>query len=140
MQLAMSFAELSHAELPEHLVKKVRRARRQQSISAGEVQQFSIFDLLALPEEELGPVVWTDDDIDVLREKLLFEACSVFLDNRAALSTQKDRWAWVMSEVLSPFSFKVCISAAGVDCERFRESLIDLCRRQGVLGQLQVAE
>ena len=139
MQLAMLFGEQSQSELPDSLVKKVRRARRQQGASAVDVQQFSIFDLLALPEEELGPVEWTEDDIDALREKLLFEACSIFLDKRAALGTRKDRWAWIMSDVISPFSFKVCISAAGVDCDKFRESLVDLCRREGVIDQLQIA-
>jgi hypothetical protein len=139
MQLAMLFGEQSQPELQESLVKKVRRAPRQPAFSAGEIQQWSIFDLLALPEAELGPVVWTDDDIDILREKLLFEACSIFLDKRAALGTRKDRWAWIMSDEVLPFSFKVCISAAGVDCDRFRESLIDLCRRQGVIEQLQIA-
>lgn len=63
----------------------------------------SYLDLLAMPEDQLEQFEWTDDYIDLLREKLLHEACHVLLD-KCAVTTRRDRWGWIMSESLGPFS------------------------------------
>jgi hypothetical protein len=140
MQLAFSMFDA----LPEGFVPRVRERARRAVKPRGEVlvevRQFSILDLLAMSEEqseaEIGPIQWADSDISTLREAILREACHTLLDNRAAIATRRERWAWIQSDDWMPFSFKACAIECEVDYEELRVSLESLLRHHKALNDL----
>lgn len=137
MQFALAFGEGFIPEGREFLGKQLPKTRRPKKLlTNADIEQLYL-DLLAMPEDQLEQFEWTDDYIDLLREKLLHEACHVLLDKRAAVATRRDRWGWIMSESVGPFSFMVCAYFAGVRGDELREALVHLCRREKVIDQLQ---
>jgi hypothetical protein len=141
MQLAFSvFDELPFAFTPRPIVR-TRRATRSPSghLVIALESQLSLLDLLTMREEDIGPVVWSDDDVSVVREGILREACHTLLDTRTGLDTRVNRWKWIMNDDWMPFSFRACAAACEVDYEELRESLISLCRHHKVLHTLQAA-
>lgn len=136
MQLAFSMFDA----LPEGFVPRVRERARRAVKPRGdalvEVQQISLLDLLTMREEDFGPVVWADSDISTLREAILREACHTLLDNRAAIATRRERWAWIQSDDWMPFSFKACAIECEVDYEELRVSLESLLRHHKALNDL----
>jgi len=138
-QLALSlFEELPEGFIPKERLK-MRRAARTSNGNIVELRQLSLLDLLNMSDEELGPVCWSEDDVETLREGILREACHVLLDNRAGMSTRKDRWKWINDDSWSAFSFSACAAACYVDPEDLRVSLVSLLRHHKVLQLLQAA-
>ena len=138
-QLALSVID----EVPEGFIPRSRG--RPQRLVRSKVgvpvvdQQLSLLDLLTMREEDIAPVTWTDDDVGALREGILREACHVLLDNRAGLSTRRDRWKWINDDSWTPFSFRACAAACDVSYEELRESLESLMRHHKVLHVLRAA-
>lgn len=141
MQLALSVFD----ELPALFTPRPRERARRAVRSNGDVvvlvqaAQLSFLDLLTMREEDIGPVTWSDDEISIIREAVLREACHSLLDNRAGLDTRRDRWKWIMSDEWMPFSFRACAAECEVGYEELRESLVSLCRHHKVLHDLQAA-
>lgn len=138
-QLALSVFD----EVPEGFIPR-RRGRSQRIVrsKAGTPvvdQQLSLLDLLTMREEDIAPVTWSDEDVEDLRVGILREACHVLLDNRAGLSTRRDRWKWINDDSWTPFSFQACAAACGVSYEDLRENLVSLMRHHKVLQVLQAA-
>lgn len=140
MQLAFSMFDTALADgyVPIRLTG-ARRAVSAQSASLPELNQLTFLDLLDMDEKDIEVLVWTDDDIATLREGILREALHVLLDNRAALSTRRERWKWINDDSEKPFSFKTCATVCEVDWEELRVSLTSLCRHHKVLQDLQAA-
>jgi len=140
MQLALSFTESSFCEfpLPQRLPRpRVKRAPRKTN-TAVDIEQL-YFDLLAIPDSEVDTYVWTDADIDRVREYMLHHALGVLLDRRNSLASRQEHWAWVMDEEdFGPFSFKTLAYFAGVDSELLREGLVRTFTKHQVLEQLTV--
>jgi len=138
-QLALSiFDELPEGFIPKERLR-MRRAARTSNGNVVEIRQLSLLDLLTMSDEEIGPVSWSEDDIETLREGILREACHVLLDNRASMATRKDRWKWINDDRWTAFSFRACAAACYVDHDELRESLISLLRHHKVLHTLQAA-
>ncbi|MGI0646953.1 hypothetical protein ACRCPS_18210 [Pseudomonas aeruginosa] len=139
MQLAFSmFDNLTEGFVPIRRTRP-RRAVSAQSATLPELSQLTFLDLLDMDEKDIEVSVWTDDDIATLREGILREALHVLLDNRAAMSTRRDRWKWINDDAEKPFSFKICATVCEVNWEDLRASLISLCRHHKVLQDLQAA-
>lgn len=141
MQLALSaFDELPFAFTPRPRTR-ARRVIRSQGDPVVEIQtrQLCLLDLLTLPDDQIGPVVWMDDDVSIIREGVLREACHTLLDNRAGLETRRNRWKWIMDNEWMPFSFRACAAECEVNYEDLRESLVSLLRHHKVLHTLEAA-
>ncbi|RJX72645.1 hypothetical protein [Pseudomonas sp. LS-2] len=138
MQFALALGDESFDFNKLAVASRLPRHRRvkAEKLTSSDIEQLYL-NLLAMPDDQLEEFVWTDSDVDLLREKLLFEACHVLLDKRAAVATRRDRWSWIMSESSGPFSFLVCAYFAGVRGVELRESLTYLCRREKVIDQLE---
>lgn len=141
MQLSLSvFDELPFAFTPRPR-ERTRRAIRSRGDGVVLIQaaQLSFLDLLTMREEDFGPITWTDDEVCVIREAVLREACHTLLDNRASWETRRDRWKWIMNDEWMPFSFRACAAACETHYEDLRESLNSLCRHHKVLRLLEAA-
>ena len=137
--------------LPEGFVPKeketIRRRMRRTSDPMAEAQ-LSFKHLIEMTEDEaeafIGGIEWSDDDLGILREGILREAIRVLLDNRASQASRVERWQWIQSDEIAPFSFTVCLNSLstsegdfeGSDCESFREKLTYLLRKHKALDCL----
>jgi len=84
------------------------------------------------PIEEVDE--WSDEEILELRSYLLHKTLSILEDGRSCLSVRTESLYWLMSDVIHPFSFRVCCEAEGVDPDRMREGVIHLMKQQQVRG------
>lgn len=138
-QLAFSlFDDLPAGFMP---ISRKRPRRAKQAVPEAFVKsaQYSFIDILAMHEEDFEPVIWTDEDFEIVRNGVLREACHVLLDLRCSLVTRRDRWAWINSDAWAPFSFRACAASEEVNHEDLRTCLIYLMRHHNVLHLLQAA-
>lgn len=114
----------------ETIQKNTRATNKSHSASEDEEIELQLW--LALP---LGPdeekYIWTDSDIQILREEVLHDALRAALDGRNSDSLRSEIWEWIYSNELLPFSFRACAMAVGVDPEELRDTFDRMAARTG---------
>jgi hypothetical protein len=97
--------------------------------------QFDLFDAKRTVTYEDERIVWSDHDIEVLRDGMLLRLS--WLDEDRPSAEEKREWLkWlkapfhpldepaVTRDLRTPFSFQVCCLAAGVDPEEMRDRIL----------------
>jgi hypothetical protein len=89
-------------------------------------RQYS-FDFLAelemIPEFAPAPkdIVWTDEEVEILRAEVLKDALNSLLDGRCGAKVKAEAVEWIQADEEAPFSFNVCARAEGMRPEVLRE-------------------
>lgn len=100
--------------------------------SASENEEIELQLWLELP---LSPddedYVWTDHDIQILREEVLCDALRAAVDGRNGDAFRDEIWEWIYSGELLPFSFRACAMAVGADPEELRANFEQMAARLG---------
>lgn len=77
---------------------------------------------------EIIPIVpqedWSDHEIMVIREELLWSSLHKLGDTRSGKAVKKDVMAWLVSTEDHPFSFTVCCQALGFDADELRAEVL----------------
>lgn len=74
-------------------------------------------------------IMWTDDEIDALREAVFESSLKALGDTRVGKSTKKEVLEWVRSESNGPFSFNVCAKECGYSPCSLREQILLTIRK-----------
>ena len=69
---------------------------------------------------------WTDEAIARLRQGLLEDALRQLARPRTPDRDRQALLAWVLSDVIHPFSFRICATASGCDEDALRANLFRL--------------
>jgi len=69
---------------------------------------------------------WTDQAIARLRQGLLEDALRRLSRSRTPDRDRQALLAWVLSDEIHPFSFRVCAAASSCDAEALRDNLLRL--------------
>ncbi len=80
---------------------------------------------------------WSDEEIMGLRCYLLHKTLSILEDGRSCLSVRTESLDWLMSDVIHPFSFRVCCETEGVNPDRMREGVLYIMKQRQVMKQRQ---
>ncbi len=73
-------------------------------------------------------VIWTDQDVLVLRESLLYEALEVIRDLRKSKSMRDDAWSWLFAiDDSSPLSAQACAQCTGYNIDLIQRELLTHC-------------
>lgn len=83
-------------------------------------------------------VIWTDEDVALMEQEILFSTINVLLDYRSGIQSRDEAYAWLMNDDFAPFSYRACVSSTGARAEAFRSSVCSrlvserrfLCRAQ----------
>lgn len=78
---------------------------------------------------------WSDEEIMGLRYYLLHKTLSILEDGRSCLSVRTESLDWLMSDVIHPFSFRVCCVTEGVNPDRMREGVLYIMKQRQDRGQ-----
>lgn len=68
-------------------------------------------------------LAWSDTDVQTLRFGLLVDAIKSLRDPRVGANTRSDLLDWIASDEMTPFSFRVCCIAEGLDPDDLRDLL-----------------
>ncbi len=71
---------------------------------------------------------WTDEAVARLRRRLLEDALQRLSQRRTTGEPRRALMAWVLSDAIDPFSFRVCASASGCDADALRDGVLRLLR------------
>ena len=71
---------------------------------------------------------WTNEDVARLRQRLLEDALRRLSRRRATNENIRALMAWVLSDAIHPFSFRVCATASGYDADALRDGVLRLLR------------
>ena len=71
---------------------------------------------------------WTDDAIARLRQRLFDDALQRLSRRRIRNQERQALIAWVTSDAIHPFSFRVCAAASGYDADALRDGVLRLLR------------
>ena len=71
---------------------------------------------------------WTDEAVARLRQRLLDDALQRLSRRRRPTQNRQALMAWVLSDAIHPFSFRVCASASGYDADALRDGILRLLR------------
>ncbi|WGS88585.1 hypothetical protein [Methylomonas sp. UP202] len=84
------------------------------------VEQFDIFviDWDKLPQ-------FTEQEFSELRYRLLLMMLGSLNDGRVSAKEKSESREWLMSEDLTPFSFRACCESEGVDYLEMRDLILD---------------
>jgi len=69
---------------------------------------------------------WTDEAIARLRQGLLEDALRQLARPRTPDRDRQTLLAWVLSDAIHPFSFRICAMASGCDADALRDNLLHL--------------
>ena len=69
---------------------------------------------------------WTNEDVARLRRRLLEDALQRLSQRRTTSENHRALMAWVQSDAIHPFSFRVCAAASGYDADALRDGLLRL--------------
>lgn len=83
--------------------------------------QLDMFGALGIPYYSLPE--WSDQDVLVLREYLVYHSLGHLNDGRASKIMKDDVLDWIFSEELHPFSFIICCSALELDFTAVRQGI-----------------
>lgn len=68
-------------------------------------------------------LAWSDTDVQALRFGLLVDAIKLLRNPRLGADTRSDLLDWIASDEMTPFSFRVCCLAEGLDPDALRDLL-----------------
>ena len=71
---------------------------------------------------------WTDEAVARLRQRLLDDALQRLSRGRTTNEKRRALMAWVLSDAIHPFSFRVCAAASGYDADALRDGVHRLLR------------
>ena len=71
---------------------------------------------------------WTDEAVARLRRRLLDDALQRVSRRRTTSENRRVLMAWVLSDAIDPFSFRVCAAASGYDADALRDGVLRLLR------------
>jgi len=71
---------------------------------------------------------WTDEAVARLRQRLLDDALQRLSRGRTTNEKRRALMAWVLSDAIHPFSFRVCAAASGYDADALRDGVLRLLR------------
>ena len=71
---------------------------------------------------------WTNEDVARLRRRLLEDALQRLSQRRTTAEHRRALMAWVLSDAIDPFSFRVCASASGYDADALRDGVLHVVR------------
>ena len=71
---------------------------------------------------------WTDAAVARLRQRLLEDALGRLSRRQTTSENRRALMAWVLSDAIHPFSFRVCAAASGYDAEALRDGVLRLLR------------
>ena len=71
---------------------------------------------------------WTDEAVARLRRRLLDDALQRLSRGRRPTQDRQALMAWVLSDAIHPFSFRVCAAASGYDADALRNGVLRLLR------------
>jgi hypothetical protein len=71
---------------------------------------------------------WADEAIARLRQGLLEDALKQLARPRTPDRDRQALLAWVLSDAIHPFSFRVCAEASACDADALRDNLLRLLR------------
>jgi hypothetical protein len=71
---------------------------------------------------------WTDEAVARLRQSLLDDALQRLSRRRTPTQDRQALIAWVLSDAIHPFSFRVCAAASGYDSDALRDGVLRLLR------------
>jgi hypothetical protein len=71
---------------------------------------------------------WTDEAVARLRQSLLDDALKRLSRRRTPTQDRQALMAWVLSDAIYPFSFRVCAAASGYDADALRDGVLRLLR------------
>ncbi len=60
-------------------------------------------------------LIFTDEDIAIIREGILIDALQSAVDGRCANEVREEMREWIENDSIEPFSFSVCATARGAD-------------------------
>lgn len=80
---------------------------------------------------------WSDEEIMGLRCYLLHKTLSILEDGRSCLSVRTESLDWLMSDVIHPFSFRVCCVTEGMNPDQMREGVLYIMKQRQVMKQRQ---
>jgi hypothetical protein len=69
---------------------------------------------------------WTNEDVAWLRRRLLEDALQRLSQRRTTSENHRALMAWVLSDAIHPFSFRVCATASGYDADALRDGVLRL--------------
>jgi hypothetical protein len=100
--------KLEDEDLPE--IKKPKRSYTRRLKVLQEQMEFMLA-ILDTPDD-IGdvPIDWTDEDIEGIRHYMIVRHFRYILDGRSKISAA-EAWAWILSEEVHPFSFRVCLDS-----------------------------
>lgn len=73
--------------------------------------------------EHKPALAWSDRDVQTLRFGLLVDAIKLLRNPRVGADTRSDLLDWIESDEMTPFSFRVCCLAEGLDPDVLRDLL-----------------
>lgn len=79
---------------------------------------------------------WTDEAVARLRQGLLDDALKRLSRRRTLNQDREAMLAWVLSDAVHPFSFRVCAVASGYDADVLRHGVLRLLGSDAVNGSL----
>jgi hypothetical protein len=68
-------------------------------------------------------LAWSDTDVQTLRFRLLVDAIRALENPRVGAVTRSGLLDWIASDKITPFSFRVCCIAEGLDPDALRDLL-----------------
>ena len=71
---------------------------------------------------------WTDAAVARLRRSLLDDALQRLSRRRTTSENRRALMAWVLSDAIDPFSFRVCAAASGYDADALRDGVLHVVR------------
>lgn len=104
--------------------------RRRMSQPEMDLEQLAFIDILEMDDVELERLraeeVITDDYIDWMREYLLKLTMRQLVHPQVSDDNWRDAMAWMMSDEIHPFSFRICCEAMHCDFEDVREATLHI--------------
>jgi len=73
---------------------------------------------------------WTDAAVDRLRQRLLDDALRRLSRRRTPTRDRQSLMDWVLSDAITPFSFRICAAASGYDADTLRDGVLRLLRSE----------
>jgi hypothetical protein len=71
---------------------------------------------------------WTDESVARLRQRLLDDALQRLSRRQTTSENRRALMAWVLSDAIDPFSYRVCAAASGYDADALRDGVLRLLR------------
>lgn len=88
--------------------------------------KLQLFSSIELP---IASVIWSEDDIEIIRYNILIKSLKTLKDKRSCLKEKTDVLEWLLSDEAHPFSFILCCHSQMIDYREFRQRIIGLIKQ-----------